>query len=286
MIKDNHFENLHFIRSVNTIASIPPSYPLHWHKYIEILALPQDNAIQKPAIIQIHQTTYQLHAGDLIMIWPGELHEIIENSSNRLFGIQFTPTVFNELSDFAPYTNHFRNFHLISHFENVTLSETLLTYVQHILELQDTNETFHNVESYICLLEFFMYFGKYIDQTSLNDVSLKITNKNQTIKKINQACTYISENCEQEISLEKTAELFGFSSCYFSRAFKKTTDYNFVEYLMLQRVKRAQTLLTDDDIAITEIAYLSGFKSISTFNRVFKQLRGCSPSEYRKYYAK
>ena len=75
----------------------------------------------------------------------------------------------------------------------------------------------------------------------------------------------------------------GFSPNYFSRMFKETTGYNFVEYLMIERVRKAQRYLGDDSIPITEVAYLSGFKSISTFSRVFHQIKNCSPSQFRKY---
>ena len=95
---------------------------------------------------------------------------------------------------------------------------------------------------------------------------------------------YIQEHCEEPLTLDSIANYVGFSPCYFSRYFKKVTSYNFVEYLMMQRVKRMQMLLTNNSLSITDAAYQAGFKSISTLNRVFRQYSGCSPSEYRKYY--
>ena len=54
------------------------------------------------------------------------------------------------------------------------------------------------------------------------------------------------------------------------------------EYLNSVRVKKAEEYLLDMDISITEAAYMSGFNSIQTFNRVFKKIKGCTPTEYRK----
>ena len=47
-------------------------------------------------------------------------------------------------------------------------------------------------------------------------------------------------------------------------------------------IKVAEELLEQSGISITEVAMKAGFPSISTFNRLFKQAKGCSPSEYRE----
>ena len=51
-----------------------------------------------------------------------------------------------------------------------------------------------------------------------------------------------------------------------------------------RRVMMAQELLGDTDLSVMDIALQSGFFSLSTFNRVFKDMNGCSPTEYRKMY--
>ncbi|MCM1569028.1 MAG: helix-turn-helix transcriptional regulator [Roseburia sp.] len=233
--------------------------------------------------LRVHQTDYLLHPGCLLFVWPGELHEILQNKGG-LIGLQFSPLLLNELPDFAPFLHLFRNCHYISPESSPALAENIQAHIQHILKLQSAPGNFHDVEALICLLELFMELGKHIENTLARDIAQGSGNAGKTLEKINAACSFISQNCEQELTLETVAEHIGFSACYFSRVFKQTTHYNFVEYLTMQRVKRAQALLADSHIAITELAYQSGFKSISTFNRVFRQLRGCSPSEYRKYY--
>ncbi len=136
----------------------------------------------------------------------------------------------------------------------------------------------------ILLLEFFMLLAKRF-QTQLKDVdNYTALYTSETLSKIQAACTYISENCEHELSLTDVANHTGYSHAYFSKLFKKITSCSFVEYLTAQRLKTAQVLLADFDIPVTEVAYRSGFKSISTFNRVFRQYKGCSPSDFRKYY--
>ena len=287
MTSPKNFENQRFSRTVNTINTdfFPNQFPLHWHKYVEIAAFPNTgSSTQKPLVLRINQNTYELTPGDVLFIWPGELHEIVSNEDNQLIGLQFNTSVFNDLPDFAPYLSLFRTFHHIRQVENPSLTQSMLVHIKHMISVQEKNEVFSGVEELICLYEMFIEFGAYIKETVLKDTAQNTTVNNSTLDKINIACSYIMENCEQELTLESVADYIGFSSCYFSRIFKQATGYNFVEYLTLQRVKRAQALLSDSNLAITDISYQAGFKSISTFNRVFKQYRSCSPREYRKYY--
>ena len=288
MTNNSIYENLHFTQMISTISAdtYPHSFPLHWHKYIEIAALPEDAAISRPPILHINQTAYQLNPGDILLIWPGEVHEIVENADSQLMGLQFSSTIFNELPDFAPFINHFRTFHHIRQSDTPELAQSMLIHIQHMFSVQRNQQTFSGVETLICLYEMFMDFGNYIKNIIPKDTQQASPEIGKTTEKINIACSYIIDNCEHDLTLESAADYVGFSACYFSRMFKRITNHNFVEYLTLQRIKRAQLLLSDFDMPITEISYQAGFKSISTFNRVFRQYRGCSPSEYRKYYIK
>ena len=288
MTDNNFYENLHFTQMISTIDadSFPHSFPLHWHKYIEMIALPEDADIRQLPALRINQNTYRLNPGDILLIWPGEVHETVENTDGQLIGLQFSSTRFNELPDFAPFFNHFRTFRHIRQSDVPELAQNMLVHIQHIFSVQRSQRTFSGVETLICLYEMFMDFGNYIKNTTPKDIRQYSSETGKATEKINIACSYIIDNCEHDLTLESAADYVGFSACYFSRIFKKITNHNFIEYLTLQRIKRAQMLLSDFDMPITEISYQAGFKSISTFNRVFRQYRGCSPSEYRKYYIK
>lgn len=282
MTKNSNYENLQFHRTVNTISALPASFPLHWHKYVEMVAVPENVKLSQSPILTINQTPYELAPGDILFIWPGELHEISANDDRQLMGLQFSSDHFNDLSDFIPLLNTFRTYHLIRRSEQPLLSASMQKRIQDIFEIQRSQNTFRGVEALIYLYRLFIDFGEFIRNDAPNDGEKATAGK--TLEKMNIACNYIVDNCERELTLESVANYVGFSTCYFSRVFKQTTQYNFVEYLTLQRVKRAQLLLSDSNMTVTEISYQSGFKSLSTFNRVFKQIRGCSPSEYRKYY--
>jgi AraC-like DNA-binding protein len=92
-------------------------------------------------------------------------------------------------------------------------------------------------------------------------------------------------NYVYDITLEDAAALSGFSKFHFSRLFKEYMNCTFYDYLINQRIKATEVLLTDDRLSITDIALQAGFSSISTFNRTFKQKKGCTPGEYRALYS-
>ena len=300
MQKRNTHETISYNGAVNVIDAedFPRSFPRHWHNHVEIAVMQEETewsagAAENHPILHINQDVYRLSPGDILFIWPGEMHEIVENTGGRLTGLQFSVTLFNELPDFTPFFHFFRTFHQISCSEQPELARRIMDHIRRMLSVQEKRDTFSGVEAVICLYEMFMDFGTYIKNTVLAEASpgnggagkgSERVSAARTFEKISDACSYIIDNCERELTLESAAAHAGFSACYFSRIFKQFTNYNFVEYLTLQRIKRAQLLLADSEKSVTEISYQAGFRSISTFNRVFRQYRGCSPSEYRKYY--
>ncbi len=100
--------------------------------------------------------------------------------------------------------------------------------------------------------------------------------------KFEKIIDYVKKNCREEIMLSNVAEKFYLSEAHLSRVFKKNTGFTFTQYINYQRVIFSQGLLTKSDKSIGEIAFESGFENLTHYGRVFKQLVGCTPSEYRK----
>ena len=84
-----------------------------------------------------------------------------------------------------------------------------------------------------------------------------------------------------DLSQAAMAQMAGISRDYFSRMFKNVTGMNYSKWLNMIRLEKATELLTINDRSLTEIAMLSGFQSIPSFNRVFREEKGMAPGEYR-----
>lgn len=235
-------------------------------------------------VFKINQETYEMHPGDILFVWSGELHETIDNTEGQIIGLQFSPTLFTEMPDFASYIHLFRAHHLFDAETNPDLTQTLSEHIDAILQIWADEKPFTNTRMVITLYEMFMELGLFLGDHFAYEFGQKGLEANKTFAKITEACRYIQENCDQMLTLQSVSDYVGFSTYYFSRVFKSLTTTSFLEYLTMQRIKKAQTLLADSSLSITDIAYQSGYTSISTFNRVFRKSRGCSPTEYRKYY--
>lgn len=100
--------------------------------------------------------------------------------------------------------------------------------------------------------------------------------------RIDQVCQYLVEHFTEDLSHREVAQKFNFSTAAFSRLFKRATRKTYQSFLKELRLGHACRLLADTDATITQIAYESGFQSLSNFNRRFKETYGFAPKEWRK----
>ncbi len=98
---------------------------------------------------------------------------------------------------------------------------------------------------------------------------------------ITKAKAIIQTSTDDEISLRRVARAVNVSAGYFSELFHKTTGITFTDYVARVRVEKVKSLLANPRLQITTIAYDTGFKSLSQFNRVFRRVCGISPRAYR-----
>jgi AraC-like DNA-binding protein len=92
---------------------------------------------------------------------------------------------------------------------------------------------------------------------------------------------HLADAGQQALTVRELAERLHISPCHFCRFFKKQTGVTFTQYRTRLRVESAKRLLLDPHRRITEVAYEAGFDSIPYFNRAFRRLAGCSPTEFR-----
>jgi signal transduction histidine kinase/DNA-binding response OmpR family regulator len=92
--------------------------------------------------------------------------------------------------------------------------------------------------------------------------------------------TLMDNISENDLSVEKIADLMGISISTLYRKVKALTDLNSVEYIRLARLKKAAELLSEGNYRINEISYLVGFSSPSYFATSFQKQFGISPSQF------
>jgi AraC-like DNA-binding protein len=85
----------------------------------------------------------------------------------------------------------------------------------------------------------------------------------------------------EEWPVRRLARVSGTSDAHFARSFKEAFGLPPHRYLLTRRIERAKALLRDTDLAITEIAFQTGWSSLGTFGRTFRDVTGESPGELR-----
>ena len=85
----------------------------------------------------------------------------------------------------------------------------------------------------------------------------------------------------EEWPVRRLARVSGVSEAHFARSFKQAFGVPPHRYLLTRRVERATTLLRETDLSITEIALQTGWTSVGTFGRTFRDVTGDSPGTIR-----
>ncbi len=103
----------------------------------------------------------------------------------------------------------------------------------------------------------------------------------EVIAQIEQAMAEGRASREMGFNREKFAAKLELPEHVLSRALNQEFGKNFNEYVNSYRIEEAKGRLTQEDTSITVIAFEVGFSSIASFNRVFKAMVECSPTQYR-----
>ena len=149
--------------------------------------------------------------------------------------------------------------------------QQLINHSSHTVELTTTQ-----MEG---LIDYLQLMGALVVSTHHNLMYMESVN---TPDKIQLIRNYIHENYSKPLTVESVAKKFFFTANYFSRMFHQTLGVGFNVYLSCFRVDKAKEMLRETDLAVGEVAFLCGFGSLSQFNRVFRNISGCSPREFRK----
>jgi len=100
--------------------------------------------------------------------------------------------------------------------------------------------------------------------------------------RIDTIIKYISDNYFTDITLDDVSELACMTTNSFCRFFKKMTNKSFTEFLKEVRIRNATRLLVQENLPVSEVCYNVGYKSITNFNKQFKQIMGSTPNTYRQ----
>lgn len=85
----------------------------------------------------------------------------------------------------------------------------------------------------------------------------------------------------EEWPIHRLAQVTAVSAAHFAHSFKDAFGVPPHRYLLTRRIERAVALLRDTDLSITEVAFQTGWKSLGTFGRIFRDITGENPGSLR-----
>lgn len=252
--------------------------PSHWHREIEVVMCTAGTVK-----MAINNVAYELQKGDIVVIPDGSTHLYYHAQGNermvvfldyRLFERpeSYTGTsrsqLHNRIQQIPPLSRQWSE-------ENRQKVKEILTQLE---ELNDRDVFAWDLAIQAKVYELIFYLCNYVEKTS-NVESGNV----ETLLKLENILEYIEKNYSKQINLGDAAAEFGFSTSYFARFFKKYSGETFMNYLNAYRINKARDMLfLDSSHTVSRISELVGIPNVKTFNRLFRQITGTSPTQYRK----
>lgn len=254
------------------------NYPPHWHTSFEVL-MPIVNTYR----VICGGKEYNLREGDVLIIGPCMIHELYAPETGER--IIFQPCMHRiSTKELNLLTMIINPATLITPEGYPQIYEKVKELLLEIKAEYFGGSLYQETVILSKFLEILAYVGRWhITGGQQGDMGANGRQKEYAEKFI-LVTDYINNHFAEDLTLEGVADRAGFSKYHFSRLFKQYTDSTFYKYLNQKRIEYAKTLLQDPAMTVTEIAFKSGFSSLSAFLRMFKLMNNCTPTEFRDMY--
>ncbi len=254
-------------------------YPPHWHTTMEII-MPTESIYT----IECNDQTYILREGDIILICPCCIHTLYAPPIGRRIIFQPDTNSLRFMKDIEPLLNILSPLIIITPEEFPTIHARIPELLIELkAEYLNTGSSFSEVIIYSKLLEIITLIGRnHVHHTKQQ--SRMAGKQKEYMEEFLKLCDYIEAHCSEDLNLDDAANMCGFSKFYFSRMFKQFANISFYKYVNQKRIAKAAELLITPENSITDVALNCGFSSLSSFIRMFKIIKGCTPTEFRNMY--
>ncbi len=252
------------------------AYPVHWHSALEIIM-----ALKNTYIVNVGGVDYHIHENDVLIIPPGELHSMPAIPGRRYI-FQCDNSILGEVPALEAVMRGVCTPQLIDASADKELQVRARKTMLDIAALYNSKSELADVRIYMEIIGLLTAVRE--DQLRQNQEKMECDDEklNEYSEKFGTVLKYIDNNYMYDISLDQLADVAGYSKYHFSRIFKQYNSMSYIQYINARRTKAAEQLLFEPDIPITEVAMRSGFKSLTTFNRIFKEIKHCTPTDFKK----
>jgi len=231
-------------------------WDLHFHGNYELIYV-----MKGSADVSLNAKNIVLSEGELILVPPYAIHSLRADGISKVWVAVFSEDFIYSFSEKYKSVS-------FSKFRCETKTENMLK-----------DFLFHDGEHEQYLFKGCLYI--VCNECIKNAESGKEKSDDKFIYRVVE---YISEHIEDEITMHEISNFLNYEYHYFSSVFNQCFGMNFKSFVNMFRFEKACRYLSDKTESITDVCNKCGFGSIRNFNRVFKQLSGYTPGEYRKLF--
>lgn len=259
-----------------------PQFGFHWHYHPELEITYVHNG---HGVRMVGNNVDYFTEGDFVFLGSNLPHTWItdkdfnaKDENIEVIVLQFSPSLF---SDHWLALSEMKNIRRLFQYANrgIAFSEAIKKEAASILLKMVETE---GLERFTLMLHLFDLLGKEESMELLASQNYLPNLNSSSEQRLLDVCQFIHEEFINPIKLEEVARIANMNAAAFCRFFKKSTGQSFVNYVTDLRIGKAcNLLLGNPKMSISQVAYESGFRSQTVFNKSFLKRKKVTPREFR-----
>ncbi len=248
----------------------------HWHDFFEVSLI-----IEGCGTYYIEEKCIPVTKGDIIIINNIERHKVQYSSETPLYEtvIHFSADLLkgilsngNQLFDYCG-TAFFNKLEI-----DQNQRSTLIRIIDEITEEYTNQAPYFELLISSQIISFIALVQRYNNVKIGAQYGEKLRGYN--IGRLEEILKYLQTHIESETTQNGVAKHFHLNSAYFSEYFRKNLGITFTEYMRSIRINHAIQLMNSSTMKLSDIAFASGYASLSSFYEAFSKVTGVSPKKY------
>ena len=246
------------------------SFVAHWQKEVELVYVRSGEAS-----FHVADHSFTAHAGDLVICESGQIHYSDSYDNKNLLDFLIFDT--NLIS--SRFKNPHFKYPLITaqELESFHLTLPLQRLLTMVPEELDKKQPYYKDIVSAAIKEFWFLLKRNLPR---EEKAKDDSRRNRMLEEFQELLDYIDSHHAEDLTLEHAADMMHFSPSHFSKTFKKMIGMNYVTYVNMVRIEHAIGMLGTNQHRMIDIALECGFSNIRSFNRVFKEITGYTPTEF------
>jgi AraC-like DNA-binding protein len=256
------------------------SFPLHYHNFAELSLVVEGTGTEI-----LNGNPHRFRRGTITFLLPHHMHEIVLDHPNvHKYNCMFDLSLlFLNLSD-CDLTNRLLKIgsELPAQYDlNEGQTEYMIRLFHSMKQEYENDDFAKDTVLRSKLMEALAYLMRILLTRAITDPD---SGSGEGRGMVQQLLQYLHTHYQEDISLVIVAKHFNWNASYISRVFKQHVGQTFTDYLHSLRIARATSLLASTTMRIMDISVEVGFDQVRTMSRVFKELMGVTPREFRNRY--